>query len=333
MVKVTLWGLGAMGSGIARLLRQRNYPIAAVWEQNKDKLNRSLGEVLDDQGPAGPDITEFNGKFPEKGNLLIIATGSTVLEVAPLIRHGVKAGQNVLTIAEEMAYPWASNPEIARTLDQEAKEQGVRVLGTGINPGFVLDALVGFITTPCTQVDKVYARRVNDLSPFGPTVLRTQGVGTSPEEFNRGLETGAIVGHVGFPESVYMIAAMLGWEISRIDQVRDPIISHVSRTTPYISIEPGQVAGCNHRAKAYDGGGNLVIELEHPQQICPELAGVDTGDHITIEGTPKIQMDIKPEIPGGTGTIAVAVNVIPKLLQAEPGLLTMNKLVIPSYGR
>lgn len=329
MTNVTLWGLGAMGSGIAKLLRQRNIGISSVWEQDQTKIGRNLGEILQDGKGAGHTVQEASEVFDAPFGILIVATGSTVPEVFPLIRAGIKGRQHVITIAEEMSYPWAQHPKLAEIIDQEAKANGVVVLGTGINPGFILDSLVGFLTTPCMRVEHVFARRVNDLAPFGPTVLRTQGVGSSPAQFEQGLHDGSIVGHIGFTESIHIIGKMLGWTVDRIEQTRQPIISKTARETPYISIEPGQVCGCNHQAKGYVNG-QCVISLEHPQQICPEAEGIDTGDTIEITGTPAIKMNIKPEVPGGVGTIATAVNVIPKVLEAKPGLRTMADIVLPS---
>ena len=135
------------------------------------------------------------------------------------------AGCNVLCIAETLAYPWASDPAWAERFDALAKEHGVSILGTGVNPGFVLDALVVMWTSACLRVDRIEAQRVNDLSPFGPTVMSTQGVGTTVEEFERGVADGTIVGHIGFPESIHLIARALGWKIDEIVETREPIVS------------------------------------------------------------------------------------------------------------
>jgi len=329
MKQVTLWGLGSMGSGIAKLLRRRGIPIAAVWDRDQEKVGTSVGQLLGDGLGNGVFVSQPDENYPPPGNVLIIATGSFVPEVYPQIMEGLYAGQHVLTIAEEMAYPWASHQKLAENIDGAAQAKGVSVLGTGINPGFVLDALIGFLSACCSRVESVYASRVNDLSPFGPTVLKSQGVAVTPQEFADGLEDGTIVGHIGFPESIHLAASMLGWTIDRIEQEREPIISNTKRETPFITVEPGQTAGCRHRAWGYSGG-RCVIQLDHPQQVCPDVEGVSTGDHITITGEPSLSMDIQPEIPGGTGTVAVTVNAMEKLFHAPPGLRTMADLVIPS---
>jgi 4-hydroxy-tetrahydrodipicolinate reductase len=154
-------------------------------------------------------------------------------------------------------------------------------------------------------------------------------VGLSPEAFSQGLEDGRVVGHIGFPQSIHMIAAALGWEIEYVEEHREPIVARVARETPFVRVEPGQVAGCLHQARAYRRG-QPVIELIHPQQVRPELEQVQTGDYIEIRGTPDVRLSGSPEIPGGQGTIGLAVNAIPRVLAAAPGLYSMAELPVPA---
>jgi 2,4-diaminopentanoate dehydrogenase len=329
-VRVVQWGLGAMGSAIARLVSETSgLRLAGVIETSPAKLGRDVGELLGG-APLGLAASADAGLVltlaaPE---VTVIATGSFLPEVWPQVRAAVEAGSNVICIAEEMTYPWASDRELAQRMDELARSCGITVLGTGINPGFVLDTLVIALTGVCTRVTGVRAVRINDLSPFGPTVMRTQGVGTTPEQFAAGLADGTIVGHVGFPESIHLAARALGWEVESVVEQREPIISKTERVTPYIRVGHGMVAGCRHTAVGRMRSGE-TIELEHPQQVLPQAEGVATGDFITIAGTPPISLAIQPEIPGGVGTAAIAVNMIPPLLRCGPGLMTMADMPVP----
>lgn len=331
-IKLVQWGLGAMGSGMARLaLEKTGIELAGAIDKDPGKIGKDLGEVLEIGRKTGVvvsgDPSTVFGKVHV--DVTIIATGSFTREVYPLIEEAAKAGSNVVCIAEQMAFPAAQEPELAARIDQLARDHGVTVVGTGINPGFVLDTLIIALTGVCLDVKKIRAARINDLSPFGPTVMRTQGVGTTPEEFAKGLKDGSIVGHIGFEESLNMIAAALGWKLDEIKQTREPIISKVYRETKYVKVQPGNVAGCRHIAHGYMNG-RVVIELEHPQQVLPKLEGVETGDYIWLEGQPAINLAIQPEIPGGLGTIAMAVNVIPHVIAAAPGLMSMKDLPVPA---
>jgi len=330
-VTVVCWGLGAMGSGMARaLLERKGVRIVGAVASRPEKAGRDLGEVLGVGRELGVRVTSNPEEALEAGaDVVLHATSSFAKEIYHQLDAAMAAGSDVITVAEEMAYLWQSDPKLAAEIDQLARKYGVSVLGTGINPGFVLDTLIIALTGICTGVRRVKARRVNDLSPFGPTVMRTQGVGATVEEFRDGLAKGTIVGHIGFVQSCGMIADALGWKLDEIRQTREPIVSATRRKTPYVDVKPGMVAGCNHTAHAFMNGEE-VITLEHPQQVLPGLEGVETGDYIWIEGTPPVNLAIKPEIPGGTGTIAIAVNMIPHVLNAEPGLVTMKDLRVPA---
>lgn len=319
-----------MGGGMARmLLTKKDVRIVAAVAQTPAKAGKDLGEALGLGRDTGVTVTgDIESAMKARPDVVLINTASFVKEVFPQIKLVLERGSHVITIAEEMSYPWAPEPELSAEIDRLARKAGRAVLGTGINPGFILDTLVIALTGICTDLKHIHAKRVNNLAPFGPTVMRTQGVGTTVEGFKAGLLSGDIVGHVGFQQSSRLIGKALGWEIDRVVEEREPIVTHVERKTQYAQVAPGNVAGCRHIARAYIGDREVLF-LEHPQQICPEAEGVDTGDYITIEGNPPVNLAIKPEIPGGVGTIAIAVNMIPLVLNARPGLLTMADLPVP----
>jgi len=323
-------GLGAMGSGVAKLLlRKKSVRLVGAAASRKEKQGKELAEVLRLENETGIIVSSLDEALAKDADVVIQCTTSFVKEACPEILKIVEAGSNVISIAEEMAYPVVTDPELVCAMDEAAKKRGVTILGTGVNPGFVLDTLLLTLTGVCEDVVSVKAFRINDLSPFGHGVMKTQGVGSTPEEFRRGVTEGAITGHIGFVQSVRMIADALGWELDEVIETREPIVSKVARETPHVSVKPGMVAGCNHTVKGMRGGVPVIL-LEHPQQIHPRLAGVETGDYIDIQGSSStVKMRIEPEIPGGIGTVSMAVNMIPLVVEASPGLVTMLDLPFP----
>lgn len=332
-IRVAIWGFGAMGSGMAEmLLKKKGVEIVGVCDRNEARVGKDMYEVLGvERGDRKPVIITPNPEEAIKegeADVALLATDSFTRNAFDKIKFVVERKINVISTAEEMAYPQAQEPALAAEIDRLAKENGVTVLGTGINPGFVLDLLILALTGTCETVEHIRAARINDLSPFGHAVMEEQGVGVTVEAFHEGVKTGKIAGHVGFPESIHMVADGIGWKIEKIDQTREPIVSSVYRKTKYAEVQPGNVAGCRQCGYGYMNG-EVKIEMEHPQQILPELEGVDTGDYIWIQGTPNISLQIKPEIPGGIGTIAMCVNSIPHVLNAAPGLKTMLDIPVP----
>jgi 4-hydroxy-tetrahydrodipicolinate reductase len=330
-IRVIIWGLGAMGGGMAKLISEKNgMRIVGAIAGRPEKNGKDLGEVIGLGKKLGVEVSnDYEGIIKNTdADVVVLATDSFVKNVFPQIKLIVESGKNCVTIAEEMAYPYTVESELSKEIHALAEKNGVTVLGTGVNPGFVLDTLIVTLTGACRRVDRIRAARINDLSPFGTTVMRTQGVGTTPEQFRKGLENGSIVGHIGFKQSIWMIADALGLEIDEVVETREPIISNTHRETPYVVVEPGMVAGCKHIGYGMRKG-EAIITLEHPQQIHPSIENIETGDYIWVEGDPNLNLSIKPETPGGIGTIAVAVNMIPHVINSKPGLVSMNDLPIP----
>jgi 2,4-diaminopentanoate dehydrogenase len=331
MIKVAEWGTGMMGQGLLGYIldRPKDIDLVGVIVTNPAKEGVTVGELL------GRDCevtmtTDFEAVLARRPDVVCINTQSNLEEITGQVEPAVKAGANVICIAEKLAYPWASDPEWADRFDKLAKEHGVSILGTGINPGFVLDALIVMFTSVCLRVDRIEAQRVNDLSPFGPTVMKGQGVGTTVEEFQAGVADGTIVGHIGFPESIHLIARALGWKIDEVVETREPIVTAVERSTPHVHVAAGDVCGCRHVGKGYSAS-ELKIELIHPQQIHPELEGQATGDYIKVFGDPNVDMAQTPEIPGGKGTYASSGNYIPLIGAAPPGIVTVVDMPLPRF--
>ncbi len=330
-VKVIIWGLGAMGSGMAdMLLKKKGVEIVGV-AGRAGKIGKSMYDYLETERGDSPDIIIGSPEDVIKqkcADVVLLCTDSFTRNAFDRIKFILEKKINCITSAEEMAYPAAQEPELAKQIDEIAKANGVSVLGTGINPGLIMDLLVVVMTGCCESVEHVVSRRVNSLSPFGPAVMEEQGIGITVDEFKKGVETGSLSGHVGFPESINMIADAIGWKVEKVTQSMDPIVTDVDRKSPHGFAKAGDVAGCAMKGFGYVDG-ELKIEMDHPQQIEPEQVGVQTGDYVIIKGTPNVNMVNSPEVPGGIGTIAMCVNMIPQIINARPGLHTMLTLPVP----
>ena len=332
-IRVAVWGFGAMGGGITKVLLQKTgVEITGVCDLHPNRVGKSIFDLLEVERGDRADVivtSDIELALPEKSaDVCILATDSFTKDVYPKLVKVLSRGINAISTAEEMSYPAAKEPELAQEIDRVAKKFGVTALGTGINPGLMMDLLAICLSGCMTSVEKVTCRRVNSLSPFGPLVMQEQGVGLTPEAFQEGVEKGELAGHVGFAESVGMISHALGWKIDEFSQQMAPILTEVDRKSPYGFASRGNVAGVNMTGQGYVEG-RVMIDMIHPQQIEPELGGTHTGDYITLEGSPRVDMKIQPEVNGGIGTIAMCVNMIPHVINARPGLKTMIDLPVP----
>ena len=331
MIKVAVWGTGMMGQGLLGYIldRPKQIDLVGVIDRHPEKHGRTVGETIG----CDCDIkvtADFASVLASKPDVVCILTASNLHEIADQVEASVRAGANVIGIAETLSFPSASDVEWTARFDALAKQHGVSILGTGINPGFVLDALPIAMSSICLRIDRIEATRVNDLAPFGPTVMESQGVGTTVEQFEAGVADGSIVGHIGFHESIGLIGRAMGWTIDEIVETRAPIVTAVERETPHVHVAAGDVCGCRHTAHGYSKI-ELKIELIHPQQIRPEAEGQETGDYIKIFGDPNISMSNQPEIPGGKGTYASVGNYIPLIADAKPGIVTVLDMPLPRF--
>ena len=331
-VKVILWGLGAMGGGIGKMLvKKKGVDIVGAIDIG-DKIGKSLYDVV--PGIVRGDREDVIVGTPEDvikegaADIVVVCTNSFTSEVYDKLVFVMERGMNVITSAEEMAYPQAKEPELAKKLDEIAKKNGVSVMGTGINPGLIMDLLVILWTAACEEVNHITSRRVNSLSPFGPAVMEEQGIGISVEEFNKRKADGTMAGHVGFAESTMMMCDALGWKWEDFGQDMEPIVTDVDRKSPYGFAAAGQVAGVAMKGWV-NIDGERKIDMDHPQQIEPEQVGVHTGDYVILDSVPPVNMVNTPEIEGGIGTMAMIMNCIPHCINADPGLKTMIDIPVP----
>ncbi|MFO7969175.1 MAG: 2,4-diaminopentanoate dehydrogenase [Candidatus Izemoplasmatales bacterium] len=332
-VKVAIWGFGAMGSGMAKMiLNKQGFEIVGVCDLYDGYIGKSIFSILKLDNPQDNDVIISNNiesiLTEKKPDIVLLATDSFTKGAYPKIKTIINHKVNCISTAEEMAYPKANEPELTKEMDKLAKENGVSILGTGVNPGMMMDLLAVCISGVMEDVKDMKISRINSLSPFGKTVMEEQGVGLTVAEFNKRLKSGNMAGHVGFKESSFMIADALGLKVDDFNQQMKPIITDIDRKSTYGFAAKGDVCGVEMSAKA-KLNNKTIIDMYHPQQIEPEMVGTSTGDYIKINGTPEINLSNVPEVEGGIGTIAICVNMIPHVINAKPGLKTMIDLPVP----
>ena len=328
-IKVVLFGLGPMGKMIAKgMLEKKGLTVVGAVDILKDLVGKDLGEVLELGKNIGVTVTDdAEGLISRiKADIAIIATRSYLREIYPQLTLCIKAGINVISTCEELSYPYYKYPELSAEIDALAKRHGVTVLGTGINPGYLMDTLPIVLTGACKYVDSIRVTRIMDSSKRRIPYQKKIGTGLSPEEFRKMIDEKKITGHVGLVESIAMIAAALGWKLDEIKEFPpEPVIAEKEIVTSYITVKPGYVAGLKSFAHGIKDGKPVII-LEFISHAAVE----EEYDAVSIEGTPRIYEKIAGGVHGDLGTVAVVINMIPKVLNSEPGLFTMKDMPLPS---
>jgi 4-hydroxy-tetrahydrodipicolinate reductase len=328
-IKVALYGIGEVGSRIARhLLEKEGIEIVGAIDMAKDKVGKDLGEVLG----LGKRLSVKISDNPEmvlseaKPDIAVHATGSFLKQVYPQIETCIKHGVNVVSTCEELSYPYASDLQTAKKLDALAKKHEVTVLGTGINPGFLMDTLVIALTGLCQKVEKIKVTRLMNAATRRIPFQKKIGAGLTVDEFKEKIEKGHISGHVGLAQSISMIADALAWRLDKIviDEVQ-PVVATKTVSSEAIKVERGKVAGLKQIARGIRKGKESIT-LEFWAYIGAE----EEYDAIDIDGVPPIHEKISPCVHGDQGTVAIIVNSIPKVINAPHRLVTMKDLPLPS---
>jgi 2,4-diaminopentanoate dehydrogenase len=302
-LRVAFYGAGQVAANASEILRDRT-GIEVVGAFGRGERAAALGSGVD---------------------VVVIATTSFLRDVADDIETAIQAGSNVITTAEEAAFPWAEHAAIAARIDLVARDRNVSVLGTGLNPGFAFDALVLTVTGICATVRALRVERVVDLSGFGTAVSRRIGIGFAAGEFAEGCRSGRITGHMGFPQSMRIVASALGVSIDRIDRTIEPIFARETIETASMRIEPGATAGFRQRYVAHVGD-SVWFEASFIGHVAPLLEGLETRDEIAIDATPPVTVVTSPGMNSQSGSAAVIANSVRRIAAAPAGWLTVADL-------
>lgn len=243
----------------------------------------------------------------------------------PQIETMLRLRVPIVSTTEELSYPFYSNRRLARKIDELAKKAKVAVVGTGVNPGFVMDALPIMLTAVCGRVDSIRVDRVQDAGRRRLPFQKKIGSGLTVDQFQDKVRAGT-VRHVGLTESVAMIAGALGWKIGKITDTILPKIADRQVSSQFLTVEPGLVCGIIQTGVGYGRDGQPLITL-HMEAY---LGAPESYDEVTITGEPNLSSRVEGGFHGNVATASIVVNTIPKILTAPPGLRTMRDMVLPS---
>ena len=321
-IKVALMGLGAIGRGVARCALQKSeLEIVAAVDLDPSRVGRKLSDVIDAPAPdviIGSDSTAEMRKA--QGGVLLHATGSRLDQVEGELAQALTAGLSIVSTCEELSYPWLRHPEIAERLDKLAQKRKVALLGTGVNPGFVMDRLPATLGAVCGRVDRVKVLRVVDSRTRRVQLQRKTGAGMNEEEFDRGVDDGTI-GHVGLMESAALAALGVGLEVDEVDESIDPVEADEDMQGEGFTVPKGGIVGIKQVARAFHDGKE-VANLD----LTIALGAPNPRDEIELEGEPCIRLLIPGGTPGDRATAWTVVHAAPLVAGSEPGLISVLDL-------
>lgn len=328
MIKVIQVGMGPLGVKIAQMIAERsNVKTIAAIDKKADLLGADLGKLCQTSASGVLIENDFSAAVKkERPDIAILSTVSDMQRIAPQIEEIVRHGIPVVSTCEELSYPWDEAPRLARRIDEAAKAGQVAVLGTGVNPGFLMDALPIFLTAVCKDVKKIRVNRYQNAQfrriPFQQKI----GAGLSLEEFEAKKQEGTLR-HVGLTESMQAIARRMGWRLDKTEDLISPVIAQSAIVTEAMHIPEGKAAGVRQVGRAYIND-ELKIELVFQAAV----GEAESYDEVLIQGAPDIHSRIQGGVNGDIATCAIVLNAIPRVMEATPGLKTMMDIAPVSFA-
>ncbi len=327
-IRVVLVGLGPIGASVARqIVERQGFALAGLVDIDPEKVDRQASDVLGLTKPLRLKVSNDIGKTfrAAKPDVAVLCTSSSLGSVAGQFEQVLKHRVPIVTTTEEAAYPSRANRRLFARIDAAARKAKVAVLGTGVNPGFTMDALPIALTAVCERVTSIEVLRVQDARVRRLPFQQKIGAGLTREQFAQRVDAGT-VRHVGFTESIQMIADAMGWRLDRITDEIEPRMADAAVASDLLSVSAGQVCGIIQRGTGYVGGeARIRLRLE------AYLGAPEAYESVLIEGSPRIQSRIAGGVHGDIATASMAVNSIPAVLSAAPGFRTMRDMRLPSY--
>src|SRR6266850_5657828 len=324
-IRAIQYGVGPIGASIARLMREKQaIEIIGAIDMDPAKIGRDLGEVVGAQdAPWGVKVSaEAKEVLEQAADVVIHSTSSSLAKVMDQLLMCLEAESCIVSTCEELSYPFRTYPELAAKLDTAAKEWGVALVGTGVNPGFVMDKLAITLGAVSQRIEHAKALRIVDASKRRLPLQKKIGAGLSVEEFRARVKEGTIK-HVGLPESVAMVADSLGLRIDEITETIEPKVATERVQTEFLTVEAGQAAGVHQIARGLSDGKELVY-----MELQMYVGAKDPADTVELRGHPNISLVIPGGSHGDIATASVAVNSIPSILEAPAGLRTSRDLAL-----
>jgi len=317
-IKVIQVGLGPLGQKVVKCMNERKeIRIVAAVDKSIDTVGKDLGEICGIERKMGIKVEKDISIKDKRPDVAIITTISSLKDIVSQIEELVNYGINVVSSCEELTFPWETFPELSKRIDGLAKKNNVAVLGTGVNPGFLMDFLPVVMTGICEYVEEIKIYRHQDASIRRIPFQKKVGVGLTIDEFEKRKRSG-ILRHVGLTESIHMIAYGLGWKLDKVEDIISPVIAERDYITASHNIGAGMVLGVQQTGKGYIKN-RQVLTLDFKASAGEK----NPGDTIKIKGKPDINTTINGGINGDIATYAILVNAVKSMKSVTSGLKTM----------
>jgi 4-hydroxy-tetrahydrodipicolinate reductase len=327
MINTVHLGIGPLGQRVLRYAVSREcFNIVGAVDPDPKKAGKDLGQLcgIDSLGVTIRDnLTDaIKGKSVE---VALVTTVSSIVALESQVAELANAKLNIVSTCEELFFPWKTNSDVAGRIDEICRKNGVACVGTGVNPGYLMDLLPTMLSGLCQDVKKVEVWRVQDASVRRIPFQQKIGAGLTLDEFEVKRQAGTLR-HVGLPESVDFIAERLGFKLDKNTESLEPVIAESQIDSGYKPIAKGMASGVQQVGRGFVGDREVIT-----LNFRAAVGEPESYDQVHIDGEPKIKSSIAGGVNGDIATCAITLNAVRSILQVSPGLKTMAQIPPIAY--
>lgn len=329
-IRAIVYGVGAMGALVTRLLTERGVHIVGAIGRSPLKVGRDLGEVASLCDPLGVTVEADAASVLQRGaDIAFVCVGSYLTQMHETFALCLQHGVNVVTIEEETVFPWTTSPHLSDSLDRIAKANGVTLAASGAQDVFWIN-LVATLLGASHTVDKVLGRCRWNVDDYGPEVAKHLRVGQSKAEFER------FVKDQGWPEFVarQTLEALIARLRLTVCNIKSDVVPLVGDTPTRcrslnVDVAAGEVIGTIDRTIVATEEGP-VFEFQMEGRVY--AAGETDTNHWEVFGEPNLQLT-NAGVSYRFATCSTLVNRLPDVIAAEPGLISLDRMGPPRFQR
>jgi len=315
-------GLGPLGIKLLTDYLARGIgTLVAVFDSDPELVGRPVRDFVEGADPSlvvRSDLEAFTRW--QDVDAAFVTTSSDLERCMETLRVLLRQRLNVVSSCEELLYPWLRHPILAQELHERCVKHGGRLIGTGVNPGFLMDTLPVVVSALCRSIERVDVWRVQDAAPRRIPFQKKIGAGKDLAAFEAARVAGTLR-HVGLLESLHFVAHYLGFELDRWEESLEPVIAQRDLECGLGSIPAGHAAGVEQVAHGW-----VADELKVRLVFRAAIGQADPHDRIVVQGTPPLDLSIAGGVHGDIATVSVLLHALLALRGTEPGLHTMATL-------
>jgi 4-hydroxy-tetrahydrodipicolinate reductase len=327
-IKILHIGLGPLGQKIIKYISERKglETIGAV-DTDPEKAGKDIGEICSLGKNLGIRVSSdpASAMAGKKPDAVLLTTVSSLEKLACQVEEIAGYGLNIVSTCEELSFPWGVQTELALKLDGIAKKHNIAILGTGVNPGFLMDYLPIVLTGVCQEVKSIKVSRIQDASFRRIPFKKKIGAGLTLEEFNEKCKQGALR-HVGLTESIHMIADRMKWKLDGAEDIITPVVAAEDTISGETVIQAGTILGVQQIGKGYINGEEKITLV-----FRASIGEKNPADTIEIKGLPDITSTIPGGVNGDVATCAITINAVRSITGLPAGLKTMVDLPVTAF--